>query len=200
MTTMTSEPLGVTPSQTVGPYLHIGLTWEDGHLVVPEGTPGAVRIVGTLYDGTGAVVPDGMIETWQADPDGRFDHSDDPRGASSRWAQQSSTCFTGFGRASTVDGGSYEIVTVKPGPLPFGDGRQQAPHLDVSVFARGMLDRTVSRLYFPDEQEANAADPVLSGIDPARRHTLVAVPEGDGSTLRFDIHLQGDDETVFFAL
>jgi protocatechuate 3,4-dioxygenase alpha subunit len=193
---MTSEPLGVTPSQTVGPYLHIGLTWEDGHLVVPAGTAGSVRIVGTLYDGTGAVVPDGMIETWQADPDGRFDHSDDPRGASAEWAERG---FTGFARASTVDGGSYDIVTVKPGPLPFGDGRLQAPHLDVSVFARGMLDRTVTRLYFPDEQEANAADPVLSGVDPARRHTLVAVPEGDG-TLRFDIHLQGAYETVFFAL
>jgi protocatechuate 3,4-dioxygenase alpha subunit len=189
--------LEVTPSQTVGPYLHIGLTWEDGHLVVPAGTPGSVRIVGTLYDGTGAVVPDGMIETWQADPDGRFDHSDDPRGASAEWAERG---FTGFARASTVDGGSYDIVTVKPGPLPFGDGRLQAPHLDVSVFARGMLDRTVTRLYFPDEQEANAADPVLSGVDPARRHTLVAVPEGDGSTLRFDIHLQGAHETVFFAL
>ncbi len=194
---MTSEPLEVTPSQTVGPYLHIGLTWEDGHLVVPAGPSGSVRIVGTLYDGTGAVVPDGMIETWQADPEGRFDHSDDPRGASPQWAERG---FTGFARASTVDGGSFDIVTVKPGPLPFGDGCLQAPHLDVSVFARGMLDRTVTRLYFPDEQEANAADPVLSGVDPARRHTLVAVPEGDGSTLRFDIHLQGAHETVFFAL
>ena len=194
---MTSERSGVTPSQTVGPYLSIGLTWENGHLVVPLGTPGALRIIGTLYDGTGAVVADGMVETWQADPEGRFDHSDDPRGASPEWTERG---FTGFARASTVDGGSYEIVTVKPGPLPFGDGRLQAPHLDVSVFARGMLDRTVTRLYFPDEHEANAADPVLSGVDPARRDTLVAVPEGDGSTLRFDIHLQGPHETVFFAL
>jgi protocatechuate 3,4-dioxygenase alpha subunit len=194
---MTSDPLGVTPSQTVGPYLHIGLTWEDGHLVVPPDTPGAVRIIGTLYDGTGAPVPDGLVETWQADPDGRFDHSDDPRGASAQWPDKG---FTGFGRASTADAGSFEIITVKPGQLPAGDGRQQAPHLDVSVFARGMLDRTVTRLYFPDEQEANAGDPVLSGVDPARRHTLVAVPEGDGSTLRFDIHLQGEHETVFFAL
>jgi protocatechuate 3,4-dioxygenase alpha subunit len=194
---MTSEPLGVTPSQTVGPYLHIGLTWEDGHLVVPPDTPGAVRIIGTLYDGTGAPVPDGLVETWQADPDGRFDHSDDPRGASAQWSDKG---FAGFGRASTADAGSFEIITVKPGQLPAGDGRPQAPHLDVSVFARGMLDRTVTRLYFPDEQEANAGDPVLSGVDPARRHTLVAVPEGDGSTLRFDIHLQGQHETVFFAL
>jgi protocatechuate 3,4-dioxygenase alpha subunit len=193
----TPEPLGVTPSQTVGPYLHIGLTWEDGHLVVPPDTPGAVRIVGTLYDGNGAPVPDGMVETWQADPDGRFDHSDDPRGPSAQWAERG---FTGFARASTVEGGSFEILTVKPGRLPFDDGRTQAPHLDVSVFARGMLDRTVTRLYFPDEEQANAADPVLSAVDPARRHTLVAVPDADGRTLRFDIHLQGEHETVFFAL
>lgn len=192
----TPEPLGLTPSQTVGPYLHIGLTWEGGHLVVPPDTAGAVRIVGTLYDGTGAAVPDGLIETWQADPDGRFDHPDDPRGPSGQWAERG---FAGFARASTVDGGSFEIVTVKPGRLPFGDGRMQAPHLDVSVFARGMLDRTVTRLYFPDEAEANAADPVLSAVDPQRRHTLVAVAEPDG-TLRFDIHLQGEHETVFFAL
>ena len=192
----TPEPLGVTPSQTVGPYLHIGLTWEGGHLVVPPDTPGAVRIVGTLYDGTGAAVPDGLVETWQADPDGRFDHSDDPRGASAQWAERG---FTGFARASTVDGGSFEIVTVKPGRLPFGDGCRQAPHLDVSVFARGMLDRTVTRIYFPDEPEANAADPVLSAVDPERRHTLVAVAEPDG-TLRFYIHLQGKHETVFCAL
>jgi len=192
----TPEPLGVTPSQTVGPYLHIGLTWEGGHLVVPPDTPGAVRIAGTLYDGAGAAVPDGLVETWQADPDGRFDHSDDPRGACAQWAERG---FTGFARASTVAGGSFEIVTVKPGRLPSGDGGMQAPHLDVSVFARGMLDRTVTRIYFPDEVEANAADPVLSAVDPQRRHTLVAAAEPDG-TLRFDIHLQGEHETVFFAL
>ena len=192
---MTPEPLGVTPSQTVGPYLHIGLTWEGGHLVVPPYTPGAVRIVGTLYDGTGAAVPDGLVETWQADPDGRFDHSDDPRGASARWAERG---FTGFARASTVDGGSFEIVTVKPGRLPFGDGRRQAPHLDVSVFARGMLDRTVTRIYFPDEPDANAADPVLQSMGEDERERLIA--RQDGAELRFDIRLQGDGETPFFAV
>ncbi|MDQ1538797.1 MAG: protocatechuate 3,4-dioxygenase, alpha subunit, partial [Actinomycetota bacterium] len=100
---------------------------------------------------------------------------------------------------STVCGGCFEIVTVKPGPTPAEGGLDEAPHLDVSVFARGMLDRTVTRIYFPDEQRANAADPVLSAVDPARRHTLIAVPESDG-ILRFDIHLQGDHETVFFVL
>ena len=189
--------LQVTPSQTIGPFFSIGLTWEDGAFAVPEGTDGAFWIRGRVTDGDGEPVPDAVVETWQADPDGRFDHSDDPRGASAEWAARG---FTGFARASTVDGGSFEIVTVKPGRVPFGDGRRQAPHLDVSVFARGMLDRTVTRLYFPDEEQANAADPVLSAVDPARRHTLVAVPEADGRTLRFDIHLQGEHETVFFAL
>jgi len=186
----------LTPSQTAGPYLAIGLPWPDGPFVVAEGTPGAITITGVVRDGAGEPVHDALVETWQADPDGRFDHSDDPRGASAQWADRG---FTGFARASTVDGGSFEIVTVKPGRVPFGDGRQQAPHLDVSVFARGMLDRTVTRIYFPDEAAANAADPVLSAVDPKRRHTLVAVGEPDG-TLRFDIHLQGEHETVFFAL
>jgi protocatechuate 3,4-dioxygenase alpha subunit len=192
---MTSAEHGLTPSQTVGPYLHIGLSWPDGHLVVPPDAPGAVRIVGTLYDGAGQPVPDGLIETWQADPDGRFDHPDDPRNGNGSPAPAE---FTGFARATTVDGGRFEIVTVKPGPLPAEAGRSQAPHLDVSVFARGMLDRTVTRIYFPDEEAANVSDPVLSGVDPARRHTLIGVP--DQGALRFDIHLQGDHETVFFQL
>ncbi|MGZ4523617.1 MAG: protocatechuate 3,4-dioxygenase subunit alpha [Mycobacteriaceae bacterium] len=106
--------------------------------------------------------------------------------------------FTGFARASTVNGGRFEILTVKPGPVPAEGGRMQAPCLDVSVFARGMLSRSITRIYFPDEDAANAADPVLSAVDPDRRHTLIAVPE-DGE-LRFDIHLQGEHETVFFAL
>jgi protocatechuate 3,4-dioxygenase alpha subunit len=192
---MTSSEHGLTPSQTVGPYLHIGLTWQDGHLVVPTHAEDAVRIVGTLYDGAGQPVPDGLVETWQADPNGRFDHPDDPRNGSGSPAPAG---FTGFARATTLDGGRFEIVTVKPGPLPAETGRNQAPHLDVSVFARGMLDRTVTRIYFPDEEAANASDPVLSAVDPDRRHTLIGVP--DLGTLRFDIHLQGEHETVFFRL
>ena len=193
--TTRSERLGETPSQTVGPYLHIGLTWEGGNLVVPRQTPGAIHIIGTLYDGAGQPVADGLIETWQADPAGRFDHDDDPRGAVKPTDVEG---FTGFARASTVHGGRFEIVTVKPGPVPAEEGRMQAPHLDVSVFARGMLNRTVTRIYFPDEHEANAADPVLCDVDSARRHTLVAVP--DEGALRFDLHLQGEHETVFFEL
>jgi protocatechuate 3,4-dioxygenase alpha subunit len=175
----------LTPSQTVGPFLSIGLTWKDGHLVVPEGTPGAIRISGVLLDGAGAPVPDGVIETWQADPDGRFDHPDDPRGPSG-------SGFAGFGRCPTDEEGRFQIVTVKPGAL--GDG--QAPHIDVSVLARGLLDRVVTRIYFPDEEAANAADPLLSGLPPERAATLVAEPAGEGE-LRFDIRLQGENETVF---
>jgi protocatechuate 3,4-dioxygenase alpha subunit len=177
----------LTPSQTAGPFLTIGLTWPGGHLVVPEGTPGAVLITGLLLDGTGEPVTDGLIETWQADADGRFDHPDDPRGASG-------SGFAGFGRCATDQEGRYRILTVKPGAL--GDG--QAPHIDVSVFARGMLDRLVTRIYFPDEA-ANASDPLLESLPPERAATLVAQPAGEGE-LRFDIRLQGDGETVFLTV
>jgi protocatechuate 3,4-dioxygenase alpha subunit len=178
----------LTPSQTVGPFLSLGLTWLEGHLVVPADTPGAVRISGVLRDGAGEPVTDGLIETWQADADGRFDHADDPRGASG-------SGFHGFGRCATDADGRYQIVTVKPGAL--GDG--QAPHLDVSVFARGLLDRVVTRIYFPDESAANAVDPLLSSLPPERAATLVAQDAGAGE-LRFDIRLQGEGETVFLAV
>lgn len=189
-----TDALGLTPSQTVGPFLHIGLPWPDGPYVVPEGTPGAVWITGTVYDGAGEPVPDALVETWQADPDGRFDHPDDPRGA----VAAELPGFRGFSRCETGADGRYRVLTVKPGPLPTPDGGTEAPHLNVSVLGRGMLDRMVTRLYFPDETAANAADPVLSTVPDERRATLVAVGDGDG--LRFDIRLQGDGETVFFTV
>jgi protocatechuate 3,4-dioxygenase alpha subunit len=211
----------ITPSQTVGPFFAMRLPWPEGPFVVPEGTPGAITIVGRVLDGAGYPVPDALIETWQADPEGRFAHPDDPRGASVSGYRS----FRGFGRCPTSPDGSYRIVTLKPGPLPCPEadggagGGMEAPHLNVSVFARGMLDRVVTRMYFPDEAEANAADPVLSSLpEPDRRGTLIAVPvdvtpdpEGPGvadgpdgagggvsSVLRFDVRLQGDNETVFF--
>jgi len=190
---------GITPSQTVGPFLSIGLPWPDGPFVVPEGTPGAVTITGRVTDGAGAGVPDALVETWQADPAGRFGHPDDPRGAPGAGAGTQAG-FRGFGRCPTGPDGSYRIVTVKPGPLPSPDGGTEAPHLDVSVFARGLLDRVVTRLYFPDEVAANEADPVLASAgEPARVATLIsqAVP-GNPAELRFDIRLQGERETVFF--
>jgi protocatechuate 3,4-dioxygenase, alpha subunit len=181
----------ITPSQTVGPFFSHALPWTDGPFVVPEGTPGAIWLRGTVLDGAGDPVPDALVETWQADPDGRFDHPDDPRGAVAD--------FRGFGRCPTDQAGRWAILTRKPGPVPGPDGTDQAPHVDLSVFARGLLDRVVTRLYFPDEPEANAADPVLAGIaDPDARATLVAEPAADG--YRFDIRLQGDRETVFFAV
>lgn len=184
----------LTPSQTVGPFLHIGLVWEDGPFAVPEGTPGAVWITGVVYDGNGDPVPDAFVETWQADPQGRFDHPDDPRGPRSA----AIAGFRGFARCDTDSAGQYRILTVKPGPLPSADGAEEAPHLDVSVFARGLLDHVVTRLYFPDEEERNAADPVLLSVPENRRDTLVARPDGAG--LRFDIRLQGAGETVFFQV
>ncbi len=182
-----------TPSQTVGPYFAIGLPWPEGPNAVPDGTPGAIRITGSVYDGAGAPVPDNLIETWQADSDGRFA---DLHGYGEESELEG---FRGFARCGAEDGdGSFEIVTVKPGPVPAPDGSIQAPHIDVSVLARGMLHRCVTRIYFADELELNAADAVLAAVPAARRDTLLAVPTSDG--YRFDIRLQGPGETVFFAI
>ncbi|MFC6087968.1 protocatechuate 3,4-dioxygenase subunit alpha [Saccharothrix lopnurensis] len=179
--------LPTTPSQTVGPFLHIGLVWDDGPHVVPEGTPGAVWLRGRVLDGAGEPVTDALVETWQADPDGRFDHPDDPRGPAAGWR--------GFGRSDTRSG-EYAVHTVLPGPVPGPGGAPQAPHLDVSVFARGMLHRTVTRVYFPEHADAHAADPVLRAVPADRRSTLIATRAADG--YRFDVRLQGEGETVFF--
>jgi protocatechuate 3,4-dioxygenase alpha subunit len=189
--------LPITPSQTVGPFFAIGLPWADGPQVVPDGTPGAILVSGFVLDGAGEPVPDALIETWQAAPDGSFGHPDDPRPDAQCSALSVAACRR-FGRCPTEPDGGYRIVTVRPAALPCGDGRTEAPHLDVSVFARGLLDRVVTRIYFPDEEAANAADPVLSALpEPARRGTLIATADGAGR-FRFDIRLQGEGETVFF--
>ncbi|GLZ33670.1 protocatechuate 3,4-dioxygenase subunit alpha [Lentzea sp. NBRC 105346] len=177
-----TESLVTTSSQTVGPFFAIGLPWEDGPFVVAPDTPGAIRIVGRVLDGAGDPVPDALIETWQADPDGRFDHPDDPRGAVA-------SGFRGFGRCPTDVNGRFEFVTLKPGALP-----GQAPHIAVSVFCRGILVRLVTRIYFPEDNLDD--DPVLAVVEPALRQTLVASAAPYG--YRFDIVLQGPDETVFF--
>jgi protocatechuate 3,4-dioxygenase alpha subunit len=180
-----------TPSQTVGPYLAIGLPFEEGPFVVPDGTPGLIRISGTVYDGAGEPVPDNLIETWQADGDGRFA---DLHGHGGRSELDG---FRGFARVGFEDGdGSFEIVTVKPGRVPGPGGGLQAPHIDVSVFARGLLHRCVTRIYFADEATANAADPILGAVPAERRDTLLAQATDNG--YRFDIRLQGPGETVFF--
>ncbi len=182
-----------TPSQTVGPYFAICLPFDTGPYVVPEGTLAAVRVGGFVYDGEGELIPDSLVETWQADGEGRFA---DLYGHGGRSRLKG---FRGFGRCGCQDGdGSYEILTVKPGVVAGPGGRMQAPHIDVSVFARGLLHRVVTRIYFADEADANACDPVLESVPAERRGTLLAQPVEGG--YRFDIHLQGDGETVFFAI
>jgi protocatechuate 3,4-dioxygenase alpha subunit len=183
----------LTPSQTVGPFLHIALAWDDGAHVVPEDAPGALWLRGQVYDGAGMPVPDALVETWQADVHGRFDHPDDPRGAA-----PAPPGFRGFGRCATGPDGEWAIRTVKPGAVPTTTAQSQAPHVDVSIFARGLLDRVVTRVYFSDEADANDVDPVLGTVPAHRRGTLVAQRSDDG--YHFDIRLQGDGETVFFDL
>jgi protocatechuate 3,4-dioxygenase alpha subunit len=185
---------GLTPSQTVGPFLHLALAWPDGPDVVPDGTSGAFWIRGRVLDGVGDPVPDALVETWQADANGRFDHPDDPRGPT----PLDPPGFRGFGRCPTDAEGRWAIRTVKPGVVPAPDGGAAAPHLAVSVFARGLLDRVVTRMYFGDEGRANAADPLLRALPDDARTTLVAGPSEDG--YRFDIRLQGEHETAFLTV
>ena len=191
---MTDRTLLPAPSQTSGPFLSIGLLREHiGSSVVPDDDPRAIRIHGRLLDGNGDPIPDGMIEIWQANAAGRYAHPEDAR---TEIALEEG--FLGFGRSGTVEDGWFEFVTVKPGRVPAPEGELQAPHLVVLVFARGLLKHLVTRLYFPDEPEANASDPILSELGESEQATLVAQAEGEG--LRFDIHLQGDSETTFFAV
>lgn len=183
----------LTPSQTIGPFFHDALIDEDRSELVAPDHPSAIRVEGTVYDGAGDVVPDAMVEIWQANPTGRYndlkdDREDLPLGPET---------FSGFGRSDTVDDGKFSFITLKPGALPDPRGQAQAPHIMVSIFARGLLKRAVTRLYFPQEEEANSSDPVLSSIeDPELRRTLIAIDEG--GVLRFDIRLQGDNQTAFF--
>jgi protocatechuate 3,4-dioxygenase, alpha subunit len=149
---------------------------------VPEGTPGAIWLRGRVIDGAGEPVPDALVESWQADPAGEFGGE-----------------FRGFGRSGTDDEGRWAILTLKPGPVAGPNDTPQAPHVDLAIFARGLLHQVVTRLYFADEGQANAADPVLAGLDEQARATLVAQRSDDGH-YELDIHLQGPDETVFFAV
>jgi protocatechuate 3,4-dioxygenase alpha subunit len=171
---------GPTPSQTVGPFFRIGFEWLDPPELVPTSHPDAVRIEGVVFDGAGTPLPDAVLEIFQADPAGRFPPDCEPG-----WG--------GFGRCLTDKEGRFHFVTVKPGPVEPG----AAPHLAVSVFARGLLQRLVTRCYFGDEDRANAQDPVLASIGTDAAATLVARPVDD--CYRFDVHLQGDKETAFFA-
>lgn len=194
----TTVPFGQTPSQTVGPYLHIGLPWADGPDVVPAGTDGAIDVSVTVYDGNRAPLADAMIETWQADAEGRFDHPDDPRGGVALTPKG----FRGFGRAVADSTGTAVVHTVKPGPLPAEDDAVEAPHIDLGIFARGVLERLVTRIYFPDETEANLTDPVLTSLSEKQRSKLIARATPTG--VHLDVILQDTDpdgdETPFFDL
>ena len=183
---------GQTPSQTVGPYFAYGLAAQQYHYpfgqvaggaIAAEGAESRIRIVGRVYDGEGAPIPDALIEFWQADAEGRFGAPE----------------FGGFGRQGTgTDAeGRFVFETIKPGAAAGG-----APFVTIVLFMRGLLSHLYTRLYFPDEEAANAADPVLAAIPSERRKTLIATPEATsgGIQYRFDIHMQGVDETVFFDL
>jgi protocatechuate 3,4-dioxygenase, alpha subunit len=180
-----------TPSQTAGPYLHIGLT--DKHSVnqiAGPDVPGErVRLKCRVLDAHGAPLNDAMIEIWQADHNGHYNHPDAPEPRSQ---------FRGFGRAATDESGVCEFETIRPGGVPGPDNSSQAPHLNVAVFARGILLQLHTRIYFPGDP-ANEADPVLALVPADRRETLMARLDAEhAGSWFFDVHLRGDQETVFF--
>ena len=187
--------MGVSPFQTVGPFFNMFLRNRVPLVMVTPETRGQrISIEGVLYDGAGAPIPDGLVEIWQADADGRYAHPDDPRGTSA------DPSFYGYGWRHTGAAGDFQFDTIKPGriaaPGASSDGGEQAPHILVSVMGRGILTRFITRLYFDDEA-ANARDQVLQLVPEARRQTLIARTTAPGR-YRFDIRLQGADETVFF--
>jgi protocatechuate 3,4-dioxygenase, alpha subunit len=194
--------LGITPSQTVGPYFAYGLTPRDygraeivtSNLLTPATLGQRIRIEGRVLDGDGAGIGDAMIEIWQADAGGFYAHPADQR-------RRSNVGFKGFGRCSTDGEGRYAFQTNKPGQVPGPGGTMQAPHITVGVFARGVLRRLATRLYFSDES-ANADDPILACVPTAERRATLIARRRDGAgdpAYVFDIRLQGEGETVFFA-
>lgn len=196
-----SQSRGQTPSQTVGPYFAYGLTPEQygypfaslahGHTVDEETEGERIRIQGRVFDGAGEPISDAMLEIWQADAQGRYNHPADPK--------RPNSSFLGFARTGTGTDPQHRFIfdTIKPGGR---DGH--APHINVIVFMRGLLTHAYTRIYFSDEAAANAVDPVLQAVPAERRKTLIAErTEGPaGIVYRFDIHMQGEDETVFFDL
>lgn len=183
-----------TPSQTPGPFFHYALTPEQSgynfrgiaqaRLAGPTVAGERIRVSGQIVDGQGQPMSDALIEVWQADASGRYDHPAD--------ARSSNADFQGFGRTATGNDGGYVFETVKPGPVDDG----QAPHITLTLFTRGGQNHLYTRLYFADEAEANARDPVLQSVPAERRATLLAQRVAEGYT--FDIRVQGGEETVFF--
>jgi protocatechuate 3,4-dioxygenase alpha subunit len=194
-----------TPSQTAGPYVHIGCVPnfsgiagvypEDlGSTMVNDKTKGErITIRGNVIDGSGSLLRDALLEIWQADADGLYNSPSEMRGTAD-------PNFTGWGRSPTdMQTGEYVFHTIKPGKVPFRDGRPMAPHVTFWIVARGINLGLQTRMYFGDEKEANEADPILSRIEHrVRVPTLIAERKGD--TYTFDIRLQGDRETIFFDI
>lgn len=199
----------ITPSQTVGPFFAYGLTpkgraqwdpngtysWKEtvgDNLVTPDATGQKVRVEGQIVDGDGKPINDAMLEIWQADSQGRYANPRDNRALPN-------TQFKGFGRSATDKDGVFGFQTIKPGTVPGPNGKNQAPHIVFCIFSRGMLRQIYTRMYFADEA-ANASDPILALVPEDRRSTLIAKKQmqGDVPVYRFDIRVQGDNETVFF--
>jgi protocatechuate 3,4-dioxygenase alpha subunit len=194
-----------TPSQTAGPYVHIGLTpnfcdingvyeADLGTAMVNDKTLGErITVTGRVFDGAGAFVRDAVLEIWQADSAGLYNSPSEMRGTAD-------PNFTGWGRCATrAEDGVFTFETVKPGQVPFKDGRKMAPHITVWIVARGINIGLHTRMYFPEETEANAADPLLLRIEH-RERVATMIASRDGSTYTFDIRLQGDGETVFLDI
>jgi protocatechuate 3,4-dioxygenase alpha subunit len=193
---MNAHPL--TTSQTIGPFFSPSLLRDDARrnvLAQPDTAGERIRIEGRVLDGDGLPVTDALVEIWQANAHGRYNHPADTGSAAL------DPTFAGFGRSGTDEDGGYWFETVKPGRVPFDDRRFQAPHIVVTVFARGLLNHAVTRLYFGDDP-ATRDDPVLLRVPAERRPTLLATRhQTDGQPVyRFDINLQGEAETVFFNL
>ncbi|GAA1270560.1 protocatechuate 3,4-dioxygenase subunit alpha [Arthrobacter pascens] len=177
--------LTATPGQTVGPFYGYALPYEKDRELLAPGSPGSLRLQGTVYDGAGHPIPDAILEIWQPDSEGNI-----VRRTGS--LVRDGYTFTGFGRSAVGNSGVYTFTTLNPGPTKPG----AAAFISVAVFARGLMNRLFTRIYLPENEEALAADPLLSSLDPERRKTLIARRDADGG-LTWDIRLQGEGETVF---
>ncbi len=193
-----------TPSQTAGPYVHIGCTPNASGIAIYQGDLGAsmktgpvqgqeITLRGTVFDGEGTPLRDALIEIWQADAAGLFRSANETRGVAD-------PNFLGWGRAATdMTTGGFQFDTVKPGPVPWHDGQMQAPHITMWIVARGINIGLHTRVYFEDET-ANATDPILTQITPPNRAATLIAKKADAGSYQFDIHLQGPNETVFFDI